>query len=86
MCFVTSPATVIAGCCTEVGEGLENFNSFLLAVDDTDDPMEMKVKRHHSEENVLQAKVARMTEQKEVPSGMSPREPKNGKRGEPEAS
>lgn len=80
-------ATVIAGCCTEVGEGPANFNSsFLLAIDDTDDPMEMKVKRDHPEENVSKGKVARMTEQTKIPSEMTHWEPKNGKRGEPEAS
>lgn len=75
------------GCCTEVGEGLANFNSsFLLAVDDTDDPMEIKVKRDHSEESISKGKVARMTEQTEIPSGITRWEPKNGRRGEPEAS
>ena len=61
-------------------------SSFLLAIDDTDDPMEMKVKRDRSEENVSKGKVARMTEQTEIPSGITRWEPKNGKRGEAEAS
>jgi len=61
-------------------------SSFLLAVDDTDDPMEMKVKRDRPEESISKGKVARMTEQTEIASGITHWEPKDGKRGKPEAS
>lgn len=62
--FVTSHVTVIVGSCsTEVIKAANFYFSFLLDIDDTDDPMEMKLKRDHSEENVTKAKTARMTEQ-----------------------
>lgn len=64
----------------------EQYRTAQLTRDDTDDPMEMKVKRDHPEENVSKGKVARMTEQTKIPSEMTHWEPKNGKRGEPEAS
>ncbi|XP_035745604.1 cryptochrome-1-like isoform X2 [Egretta garzetta] len=60
----------------------EQSRTAQLTRDDADDPMEMKVKHGHAEENGSKGKVARMTEQTEIPSGISP----NGKRGEPEAS
>ncbi|XP_027300846.2 cryptochrome-1-like isoform X1 [Anas platyrhynchos] len=41
----------------------EQYRTAQLTRDDTDDPMEMKLKRDHSEENVTKAKTARMTEQ-----------------------
>uniref|UniRef100_A0A8D0EZE3 Photolyase/cryptochrome alpha/beta domain-containing protein n=1 Tax=Strix occidentalis caurina TaxID=311401 RepID=A0A8D0EZE3_STROC len=70
-----------------IREGLVDFNSsFLLAVDDRDDPMEMKVKHEHSEENISKGKKARMTQQTEILPGITCWEPKNGTRGEPEAS
>uniref|UniRef100_A0A8C0EH59 Photolyase/cryptochrome alpha/beta domain-containing protein n=1 Tax=Bubo bubo TaxID=30461 RepID=A0A8C0EH59_BUBBB len=53
---------------------------------DTDDPMEMKVKHEHSEENISKGKMARMTQQTEILSGITRWAPKNGPRGEPDAS
>ncbi|KAM6044344.1 cryptochrome-2-like isoform 1-T2 [Chlamydotis macqueenii] len=65
----------------------EQHRTAQLTRDETDDPMDVKVKRDHSEENVSKGKVARVAEQTEIPSGVTPQEPKNGKsRGEPEAS
>uniref|UniRef100_A0A8C4IXK0 Cryptochrome-1-like n=1 Tax=Dromaius novaehollandiae TaxID=8790 RepID=A0A8C4IXK0_DRONO len=41
----------------------EQYRTAQLTRDDADDPMEMKIKRDHSEENVKKGKVARTTEQ-----------------------
>ncbi|XP_069731935.1 cryptochrome-1-like isoform X2 [Phaenicophaeus curvirostris] len=57
-----------------------------LTRDDTDDPMEMKVKRERSEEHTSKGKVAKMTEQTEIPAGIACWEPENGKGGEPGAN
>ncbi|NXI52898.1 CRY1 protein, partial [Chloroceryle aenea] len=45
-----------------VREGPRNFNSSSpRAADDTDDPMELKLKRHRSQENISKGKLARTT-------------------------
>ncbi|XP_065603577.1 cryptochrome-1-like isoform X2 [Cyrtonyx montezumae] len=41
----------------------EQYRTAQLTRDDADDPMEMKLKRDHSEENLTKTKAARMTEQ-----------------------
>ncbi|KAM9217217.1 cryptochrome-1-like [Leptosomus discolor] len=63
----------------------EQHRTAQLTRDDTDDPMETRVKRDHSEENI-KGKVARVTEHSEIPSGIPCWEPTNGTRGEPEAN